>query len=1147
MKKINYMMLLCLLALFGSCTEEVQQGGGQPAPDGGDNAAARQEVTLNLKNKLVLNQFKTKGETIATAEENAIASLDVYVFASETESGEYSFMERFAYRSNPDDALPAGASPLQLTAIDADAKETTGLLKVKKGLFVKLYCIANNTALIDPAHDDGPVGDAAFVPIDFTVTDDNKTTVTTAGQPLESTFTTWHTQLLTATTAADTLATPLAMTGALTTPLDLTDFGSAARVQAGIRLTRLVARYDIINEAESSRFTIETVSMGNARRGSNLFPIRPYGDQPEAKSDELITTPVRRFYGENANKGNQTGAFYSYPSPLKDNGFIILKGMYKINESESKEVSYQIPFTQQGKDGNQTFLEIANNHRYTIAITAADEYHLDFTLTVADWADDGNIDDFNPEQESGELNVSIPDNYIDDTEYDPETRSVSMSLKPGSEFDVTTTTTANLMVYKNYVGGLAAQQYDWLEVSEPAITTKSAAMNYKYTFSLKEGYTKGRYPRAVLRFTNTMNGSETTFFVEAVSVPQADNIKQPGENNPNSFDAENLQVNLYRITESNAHVRITCPDGVEVESQPDWLDVDIYKQNGSEIIYSFTLNNRDVTDVTENKGTVVFRNKKDKNLKTDITVLLLDASLQPEFNDSSLSNGKNSYEVPNGDTPANINMQISDDNKFIIPCKSMQGVEISMDFGEGPKWLKASGAAATKALNENNELSFSLDKANLGGAKKATITLKNKVGGKNTVFTVSPVFLAPNITFVSGSSSPVQNKMEGTAIKLYQVEGSQISIKASALGGTYVKTQEGNITVTAEDNYNAEKNYVVTWQSGTNASFVIANKSDETKATETYTVNAPVTTITNGNGNVSLVTNNGQTISNTISSPEGFTASVDWGNGIQWFNLNGDSFNAENQTVTASQINNLSADGTIKTATVKLTNKIAGGQNLTYTVTPDFQAPVVTMASNNSNQLAEKTVTMHRHKLTNSTITLRVMAIGGTNITVSNSDFQITPATNSNTMTTDYVITLANNTSVTTGTITFKNKANEGKTTALNLNVVEGMAYPEAEEPAIELTNYWVAPTIFTGPQSDIHNCPAGWFVPRNTHFQNMAVDGVERVKEVYCPSGTYWTSGWGTGPWYIDAGKVNHYMTTNRGYKRDASNVLNIRCIKAK
>ena len=103
---------------------------------------------LNLKNKLVLDREKTKGETIATAEENAISALDVYVFASETENGDYSFMERFAYRNTPDAVLPAGASELQLTPTDADAKETTGLLKVKKGLFVTLYCIANNTRCV---------------------------------------------------------------------------------------------------------------------------------------------------------------------------------------------------------------------------------------------------------------------------------------------------------------------------------------------------------------------------------------------------------------------------------------------------------------------------------------------------------------------------------------------------------------------------------------------------------------------------------------------------------------------------------------------------------------------------------------------------------------------------------------------------------------------------------------------------------------------------------------------------------------------------------------------------------------------------------------------------------------------------------------
>ena len=1026
--KSGFASLAGLLLLATSCSHETEQHTAPlPEPDG--NEAATREVLLTLKNRLAITAPASKAgdQPIATAAENAISALDVYVFASDQENGEYSFMERFAYRSNPDDALPEGANNLQLTPNDADAKETTGLLKVKKGLFIKLYCIANNTTLIDPAIDKA-VETADFTPLTLNGNEDEKQTVATVGTPLETTFATWHTHLLTSTVQADTLATPLAMTGALTTPLDLTDFGSAARVQAGIRLTRLVARYDIINEAGTSRFSIETVSMGNARRGSGLFPIRPYGDMPEAKPDELITTPERRFYGENANKGIQAGAFYSYPSPLKDKGFLILKGMYKINESESKEVSYQIPFTQQAADGNQTFLEIANNHRYTIAITAADEYHLDCTLYVADWTDDGSIDDFKPDQDSGEIDVTIPAEFTDDTKYDPDTRSVSMSLKPKSQFTVTTTATANLTVYKKYVGGIDAQQYDWLEISEPAVSTKAASMNYNYTFSLKENYTLGRYPRAVLRFTNTMNGSETTFFVEAVSVPQADVTPQVGDNNPNSFDAENKLVNLYRITGSNAHVRITCPDGSEVESKPDWLDVAVYKQSGAETTYSFTLNDRDVTGVTDDKGTVVFYNKKANDLKTNIIVQLLDATLKPDFTYPSLNDGKNSYEAPAGDTPGNINMQISDNNEFSIGCKSMLGIEIGLDFDGGSEWLKVKGAPVTKTLNENTQLTFSLDNAKQRGAKKATVTLKNKIGGENTVFTVSPVFPVPTVTFVSGSNSPTQNTMTGTDIKLYQVEGSQVSIKANALGGTCAKILSGDITVTADDDYAVEKTYVVTWKSGNSATFQIANKSDETKATTTYTVNAPATTIEASNLYVKAANSGNTNIS--VTSPEGVKATVlNWNKGDQWFDISTDQTTGSGaKNIVITQRNNINA--IMKSVTIRLTNKIAGGASKDITVTPNgFVAPTLSESSKTFDNFSKSYST---------TTTFTVSSPGGSNyvkmtnesvasISKSNNKYTITLKDKGST-----VITIANASSTdltSTYTLTVKASKNyNGKT-----------------------------------------------------------------------------------------------------------------------
>ena len=149
MKLLTKCTTLMLAAFLAGCSEETQHAGGNQPEPGGTDDAGRREVLLTLKNKLALKQVATKAETIATADENAIETLDVYVFASESEAGDnYTLLQRFAYRAEAEATLPAGAEELQL-AVDGDNGETTtGLLKVKKGLFVKLYCIANNTILV---------------------------------------------------------------------------------------------------------------------------------------------------------------------------------------------------------------------------------------------------------------------------------------------------------------------------------------------------------------------------------------------------------------------------------------------------------------------------------------------------------------------------------------------------------------------------------------------------------------------------------------------------------------------------------------------------------------------------------------------------------------------------------------------------------------------------------------------------------------------------------------------------------------------------------------------------------------------------------------------------------------------------------------
>ena len=401
----QFLFSTAILLTGVACTSETHEGLDNPSsPSDGDDPT-RREVVVTLRNQLSLAKGTKAGE-IATAEENKIASLDVYAFGSDTEDGTYTLQERFAYRENPDD-LPATATPIDLEQ-PGDGKEASVSLKLQKGLFVKLYTVANQPQLVDPT---GAIGtgatvgatgkimlDGNFKPLSLSTPGQAGTTVQTEGVPTETQFLAFHSTLLDAATPADVLESPLPMSGAYTIPLDLTNFESFSRLQAGFKLTRTVARFDVVNNAADSRFTITGISMGSARRGTTYFPIKPFG-RALAQASDLIIMPVRTFTGlTNANAGITASAFYSYPSPQADNGYIILEGTYRMNETDpEKTVSYQVPFKQE-VNGTGSHIEVNPNHRYTITISKADDYHIDFDLTVADWSDAGDeLNGFEPE------------------------------------------------------------------------------------------------------------------------------------------------------------------------------------------------------------------------------------------------------------------------------------------------------------------------------------------------------------------------------------------------------------------------------------------------------------------------------------------------------------------------------------------------------------------------------------------------------------------------------------------------------------------------------------------------------------------------------------------------------------------------------
>ena len=619
-----------LLLLSVACSDEAGQD-NRPLPEGEEGQ--RREVLLTLKNQLAVPQGGTKaaGEAagtpegttgttgatgttgngattkvdattkadtpIATTAENYIRSLDIYVFGSETEDGDYTFQELFYYRDNAAVVPGDWAHGINLTAVAGGDNATTALMKLTKGIYVKLYCVANREQLYGTAPDGTVASYTDFQPLTQSAPGQDNNTVK-PGIPTENDFLRLHTKPIDPAAATptgdDILVTPLPMAGSYTTALDLTDFSVSARTQVGFKLTRTVSRFDVRNDAKQSKLTITGISMAQARPGASLFPIRVLGTLPTAGDGELITTPTRPFTGDKANKGLQTGAFYSYASPTEDGGYLILKGTYAVNQSENQEVSYRIPFKPEG-DTEGHFLEITQNHRYTIAITKADAFRLDFTMTVADWNDDGSIDDYNPGGDNTGTTAAV-DISVDPNKkvtYDETTRQITIPILSTAKFELTAT--AGHTLTKTYTGGPSVQQYDWLEVSAPTEVTKAATAQ-RYTFTIKSGYAGGKYPDAIVKVKDGDSGETQTFKVmsDRIKVPAVVNVSIDPDKK-NAYDETTHAVTMYlsqgtrfEVTTDADYTLAKTYSGGSTAQQQDWLVMSAPVESGTSLTYRFS-------------------------------------------------------------------------------------------------------------------------------------------------------------------------------------------------------------------------------------------------------------------------------------------------------------------------------------------------------------------------------------------------------------------------------------------------------------------------------------------------------------------------------------------------------------------------------
>ncbi len=533
MKKLIYKLLaLLMITTWTACSPENLLN----APDDENNTdntdPNKRELVITLQKELKVGSgVVTRG--IATDEENEISTLDIYMFASASETGEYTFMKKYSYRSDPiKNPIPANAEEVKLQMLAGQPSVT---LHPEKGTYVKLYCVANQPELyikseIMKTPDEGgdPAGTGEFeykVYTDFKAFSQSAPgsmeNVITPGVPTEEDFKKFTAKVIDPTDEKGYISPALVMSGATLTTIDLRDFSAASRLLKGVKLVRAVARFDVLNNPEITKFTIDSVAILNGRPVSTLFPIEAQKGEGE---NALIKYPTLPLTGAQPTD-KVYPIFYSYGSSKDDHGELVLIGRYDINKTQKQKVSYKIPFMQK-KGTDAIYLEINPNHRYTVEILEANPYELKVNFIVKEWDEGDNVDIYEPDNKVN-LKLAATGNHANNV-YQERTKRLFMYINPSTKegsIILEATSSSDVKEAKiEYPGGNVT---DWIEIKKEDIlpvTRAATEGNVKITLSnkYKPATDNGKRPIGILKIKNKMGITDE---FEVIALP-----KLPGNN-----------------------------------------------------------------------------------------------------------------------------------------------------------------------------------------------------------------------------------------------------------------------------------------------------------------------------------------------------------------------------------------------------------------------------------------------------------------------------------------------------------------------------------------------------------------------------------------------------------------------------------------
>lgn len=467
---------------------------GTDTGDAGIGSGNTRELLLEFNNTLQTvpgTQTRAGSTPIASDAENQITSMDLYLFGSEEEEGDYTFLEHLAYRSNG--ASVEGATSFELIPSAENTAVSTAILNVTKGLYVKLYCVANQPDLFMTPAQDGAYPDATFSKLTLD-TESGVGEVTAEGTPTEADFQSKY-LLRVLTPQAALLDVPLPMVGNVPGPIDLTNLTESSRLNTSLKLTRAVARFDIMNTATESKLTINSIGMEGGNATTTMFPLVA---QPGADG-EAISYPEREFTdADDINKGGRLSAYYTYAAP--GDACLVLRGKYATQAGESVNVSYKVPFNNI-KDDKGVNVAIQPNHRYTVTVNQADPYEVKITIKVADWEEGGSLDDYDPTEANAlkMTGLSITgslDNSLNN-------RLFTIQTTAGTKGSITFQSNSEVKVSISYAGG--DTEHQWLSFAGPNVSELSGTNIYSHQYVFTPTVTTNNdfaYPPATVVFAN---------------------------------------------------------------------------------------------------------------------------------------------------------------------------------------------------------------------------------------------------------------------------------------------------------------------------------------------------------------------------------------------------------------------------------------------------------------------------------------------------------------------------------------------------------------------------------------------------------------------------------------------------------------------